>query len=55
MAERAKIKKKTDSSFNNNYFDSFLYPEAFSEKNIFFGMENLAHILKIEHHFTYRS
>ncbi len=30
-----KIKKKTDSSFNNNYFDSFLYPEAFSEKNTF--------------------
>ena len=25
--------KKTDNSFNNNYFDSFLYPEAFSEKN----------------------
>ena len=28
-----KITKKTENSFNNNFYDSFLYPEAFSEKN----------------------
>ena len=28
-----KVKKKADLTFNNNYYDSFLYPEAFSEKN----------------------
>jgi len=27
------VVKKTDNSFNNNYYDSFLYPEAFNEKN----------------------
>ena len=26
--------KKTNNTFNNNFYDSFLYPEAFNEKNI---------------------